>query len=196
MFRQALVTTGLVLTLSCASAMAQDVTDYLGVPGPITIGSTDYVLAWSSNPQDGYFKQEYLPAGAPPESYDSMVIVEFLASDLPLQQVVGAQIAMIEDRKATTDPLANYAVFDNAGAGEYLLDFLLSAKDANGEYIVEWNGYRYAEAEFDGQDGSILFALSERSYGNDNAEAFLRGLSDFKATRTNDLTAADMPHLQ
>jgi hypothetical protein len=194
MFYQALVTTGLALTLTCASPLAQEVTDYLGVPGPITIRNTEYVLAWSSHPREGYFKQEYLPAGATPESYESMVIVEFLAGDMPLQQVVGTQIAMIEDRKASSDPIANYAIFQNEG--EYLLDFVLSAKDAAGEYIIEWNGYRYAEAELDGEGGSILFALSERSYGNDNAEAFLRGLSDFKSAKTNDLIAAPMPELR
>ncbi len=194
MFRQAMITTGLAFTLTCATALAQDATDYLGVPGPITIGNTNYVLAWSSNPQEGYFKQEYLPAGATPETYESMIIVEFLASDLSIQEVVGAQIAMINQRKASNDPLANYAIFQNEG--EYLLDFLLSAKDEAGEYIIEWNGYRYAEAKLDGQSGSILLALSERSYGNDNAEAFLRGLSDFKAARTNDLVAAQMPELR
>lgn len=194
MFRQTLVATGLIFTLSCASVTGQEAIDYLGIPGPITIGDTDYSLAWSSSPQDGYFKQEYLPAGVEPDTYESMVIVEFLAGDMDLQQVIGAQIAMIEERKATSDPLANYAIFQSDD--EYLLDFLVSAKDANGEYIVEWNGYRYAQASFDGQSGSILFALSERSYGNEDSEAFLRGLSEFKAARTNDLVAAQMPELR
>ncbi len=194
MFYQTLVTAGLALTLTCASPLAQDSTDYLGFPGPITIGDTDYVLAWSSNPREGYFKQQYLPAGATPETYESMVIIEFLAGDVPLQQVVGAQIGMIDERKASTDPIANYAIFQNEG--EYLLDFVLSANDAKGEYIIEWNGYRYAEAELDGEGGTILLALSERSYGNDKAEAFLRGLSDFKAAKTKDLIAAPMPDLR
>ncbi len=185
----------LVLLCSGLPAAAQDATDYLGVPGPITIGDTDYVLAWSAQPSQGYFKQEYLPAGADPETYQSMVIVEFLATDLPLGDVVTAQTSMIAERKATSDPIANYAIFANDAQDEVLLDFVLSAKDANGEYMIEWNGYRYAEATFDGQSGALLFAVSERAYGNEASEAFLRGLSDFKSARITALTAADMPAL-
>lgn len=190
------VTAAAVLALSCSiPAFAQDAEDYLGVPGPITVGDTEYVLSWSSNPQPGYFKQEYLPEGATPESYDSMVMVEFFATEAPLTDVVAAQVGMINQRKAT-DPIANMALFNNEDAGEILLDFILSAKDEAGEYILEWNGYRYAEAEFDGQEGSLLFAVSERAYGNDNSENFLRGLSDFKQKRLLDLTLADLPQVQ
>ncbi len=194
MFRRTIAATAMLTMLSALPAMAQEVTDYLGVPGPITVGDTDYVLSWSSNPSEGYFKQEYLPEGAVPESYESMVMVEFLASDMPLTDVISAQMQMINARK-DTDPVANAALLQNDETGEFVLDFLLSAKDENGEFILEWNGYRYAEAEFDGQRGSILFAISERAYGNEASEAFLGNLREFKAQRTLDLSKADLPEL-
>lgn len=175
-----------------APALAQEAVDHLGIGGPISLGGTAYDLVWSSQPSAGYTKQEYLPEGAALESYQSMVLVEFLATELPISDVVAAQMAMIEQRKAS-DPIANMAVFENAGQGEILLDFVLSAKDANGEYIIEWNGYRYSAAEHDGQKGALLLAISERAYGNAEAEAFLRGLGEFKAQRTGDLTRADLP---
>ena len=185
----------LVAMICAAPAVAQDAEDYLGVPGPIQVGDTAYSLSWSSNPQPGYFKQEYLPDGAVPESYDSMVMVEFLVTDLPVTDVVAAQISMIEQRKGT-DPVANFAVFDNPETGEILLDFLLSAKDENGEFILEWNGYRYAKVEFDGQEGSMLFAVSERAYGNEASEAFLGNLGEFKGQRLLELTQAGLPALE
>lgn len=195
MSRKSFAAAALIALCASAPSIAQDVTDYLGVPGPITVGDTEYLLSWSSQPSEGYFKQEYLPAGATPEAFESMVIVEFFATDLPLTDVVGAQTAMISQRKATTDPIANFAIYNNDETDEILLDFILSAKDANGEYILEWNGYRYKAAEFEGQSGSMLFALSERSYGNEEAEAFLRGLSEFKQGKIMDLTSADLPTL-
>lgn len=195
MFRQSLTAAALVALCCTSPALAQEATDYLGVPGPITIGGTDYVLSWSSNPQPGYFKQEYLPQGSTPETYQSMVMVEFLASDLSLPDVVAAQVDMINQRKAS-DPVANFALFNNPDSEELVLDFLLSAKDERGEFILEWNGYRYSEEKFDGQQGSVLFAISERAYGNEASESFLRGLSEFKAQRLLDLTAADLPDLQ
>ncbi|MFD1253240.1 hypothetical protein DEVEQU_00657 [Devosia equisanguinis] len=195
MFRQTIAATALLGLMSIAPAHAQPVTDYLGIPGPITVGETRYELAWSSNPQPGYFKQEYLPEGSAPESYKSMVIVEFLSTDMPLTDVVSAQASMIEQRKAT-DPVANMAIFNNPDSDEILLDFLLSAKDEKGEFILEWNGYRYAAGEFEGQQGALLFAVSERAYGNAASEEFLKNLRDFKAQRLVDLTSADLPELK
>lgn len=194
MFRQTITAAALLALCSITPAQAQDVTDYLGVPGPITVGDTDYVLAWSSNPQPGYYKQEYLPVGSIADSYESMVMVEFLVTDAPITEVVGAQASMVEQRKVS-DPIANYAVLDHPDNGEYLLDFLLSTKDANGEFILEWNGYRYVESQFEGQRGSMMFAISERAYGDAASEAFLRNLREFKARRLLDLTEADLPEL-
>ena len=194
MFRQTITATALLALCSIVPAQAQDATDHLGVPGPITVGDTDYVLSWSSNPQPGYYKQEYLPEGANADSYDSMVMVEFLVTDSPITEVVGAQASMVEQHKGS-DPVANYAVFDHPDNGEYLLDFLLSTKDENGEFILEWNGYRYVEGEFEGQRGSMLFAISERAYGDAASEAFLRDLRDFKAQSLSELTEAELPEL-
>lgn len=195
MFHQTLAAAALLAMFSAAPAAAQTTTDYLGVPGPITIGDTDYVLSWSSNPQPGYFKQEYLPAGDKLESYNSMVIVEFLATDRPTADVVSAQVDMINQRKAS-DPIANMAMFSNPKTSEIVLDFVLSAKDQAGEYIIEWNGYRYGDAQFEGKNGSLLFAISDRAYGNDASKTFLRGLTDHKTQRINSLTKADLPEIK
>ncbi len=46
-----------------------------------------------------------------------------------------------------------------------------------------------------GKPGSILFAISERAYGNEASEAFLGNLREFKAQRTLDLTKAELPDL-
>ena len=51
------------LSFSAGPVLAQDVTDYLGVPGPIAFDGTDYLLSWSSQPNAQYTKQEYVPAG-------------------------------------------------------------------------------------------------------------------------------------
>lgn len=195
MFRQMLSAAAFVAAIAVTPGFAQEVTDYLGVPGPISIDDVDYELAWSSNPQPGYYKQEYIRAGDRLESFQSMVLVEFLASDLTLEQVVSAQADMINQRKGT-DPVANMALFSNPDAGEIMLDFLLSAKDEAGEFIIEWNGYRYAEAQRQGERGTLLFAISERAYGDDASESFLRGLGEFKAKRLLDLTTADLPEVQ
>lgn len=194
MFAQKIFAAGLAALCVITPALGQDVTDYLGVPGPISVGGQDYALAWSSNPQAGYFKQEYLPQGATLENYESMVILEFVATDAPVAEAVAAQTAMIEQRKGT-DPVANFALYNNDDNGEILLDFILSGKDESGEFILEWNGYRYGEGEQDGENGTLLFAISERAYGNEASENFLRNLGGFKEQRLLDLTQVDFPEL-
>lgn len=196
MFRRFHFVAMLIWVLIAAPALAQDKTDRLGVPGPLKVGGESYTLVWSSQPTADYFKQQYLPSGQKLESYKSMVIVEFLATDRPMAEVVAAQTNMIRERKAGNDPVANFAVFENPSTGEVLLDFILSARDQRGEYIVEWNGYRYVEAEFKGRRGVLLFALSERAYGNQASEQFLRELATFKKARIQALTTASRPELK
>ncbi|MHA6690908.1 hypothetical protein [Devosia sp. A449] len=182
-------------SLAAMPVIAQDVTDYLGVPGPIAFGDTDYLLAWSSQPDGQYTKQEYLPAGQTPEAYDSMILVEFLAADLTPLAMASAQVELLNDRKQT-DPLVNMDLIENEATGEVILDFIVSTKDENGEYIVEWNAYRYANAESsDGQIGGLLFAISHRAYGNDAAKEFLGTLKGFKGTQMQALATAALPAL-
>ncbi|HTN61741.1 MAG TPA: hypothetical protein VL147_09315, partial [Devosia sp.] len=151
------------VVLAVSPVMAQQVTDYLGVPGPIAFDGTDYLLAWSSQPTPQYTKQEYVPVGQTPESYGSMVMVEFLAADMTPAAMANAQVDLLNQRKQT-DPLVNMNLIQNEGTGEVILDFIVSSKDADGEYIVEWNAYRYASTETgEGQAGGMLFAISHRA---------------------------------
>ena len=61
MFRQTITAAALLALCSIVPAQAQDATDHLGVPGPITVGDTDYVLSWSSNPQPGTISRNICP---------------------------------------------------------------------------------------------------------------------------------------
>lgn len=183
------------LSLFAAPAIAQKVTDHLGVPGPISFDGTDYLLSWSSKPNAQYTKQEYVPAGQTPQTYESMVMVEFLVTDMTPLQIANSQIDMLNKRKAT-DPLVNMGIIKNDQTGEVLLDFIVSSKDDKGEYIVEWNGYRYAKSEnAEGEAGGMLFAISHRAYGNAASEAFMKALRNFKGAKVQELSKAKLPEL-
>ena len=178
-----------------STALAQTPTDYLGVPGPIDFDGARYDLAWTSRPSPNYVKQEYVPAGQGPESYESMVLVEFIEADLTPMALAKAQTDMLDQRKGS-DPLVNSSVVRNDATGEVILDFLMSTKDAAGEYIVEWNGYRYANVTTrDGRRGGMLFAISRRAYGNDAAQAFLTQLRTMKEEQILILARAALPEL-
>lgn len=181
------VTAIFALILMAAPAAAQ-VVDYLGVPGPIILDGESHELAWSSKPSANFVKQEYLPSGQSPEAYDRMMLVERLTGNVKVIDAVKNQIEMLKKRK-DTDPLANFEVLQKNATGEVLLDFLVSVKDSKGEYVLEWNLYRYAPMK----SGVLLFAVSHRAYGNENAKAFLGGLKQLRTARTGALLKADLP---
>lgn len=187
----ALVAMGLVT----APALAQDVADPLGVPGPIAFDGKEYLLAWSSQPTPDYTKQEYVPAGDSVETYDSMIMVEFIVADLTPLDMAAAQVDVLNERKAS-DPLVNMDLIQNDQTGEVLLDFIVSSRDQNGQIIVEWNAYRYASAETtDGEMGGLLFAVSHRAYGDDASRAFMTKLSALRTEQLQALASAPLPAL-
>ena len=167
------------------SAAAQEpVSERLSLPGPISFGPDTYLLAWSSHPSPGYYKQEYVPVGQTPEHFRQMVLVEASVAGSDVEHAVTDQVRWIAKRQS--DPLANYAVVGNPKNGEAILDFLLSSDDPKQEYTVEWNAYRYAPLRgSDGKSGVLLFGISRRAYGDDAME-FLRSL---KSTRPQEIEA-------
>ena len=182
-----LTTAVFALALMAAPVAAQTV-DYLGVPGPINLAGQTYELSWSAQPSDNYIKQEYVPAGQRVETFDQMVLLERVTGDIKVIDAVKSQIDMLQKRKSS-DPLVNFDILNKDATKEVVLDFLISTKDSKGEYIVEWNLYRYVPK----QSGVLLFALSRRAYGNDNAKTFLGNLKQLRKTDTGVLLKAELP---
>lgn len=175
-------------------AVAAEVVDHLGVPGPIRFDGKPFALAWSAKPSAGHTKQEYVPAGQKVETYEQMLLVERMAGKLKAIDAARAQMQMLEKRKAS-DPLVNMSLIQNPKNSEVLLDFIVSAKDRDGKVIVEWNAYRYATIE-GAEPGIMLFGVSHRAYGNENAKAFLGQLKTLRSAQIGALAGADMPKLR
>jgi hypothetical protein len=168
------------------------IVDHLGVPGPIRFDGTDFELAWSTRTGAGYVKQEYLPKGQSPQTYTRMVMVEALAGNTTPLDAASAQMKSLNQRKAN-DPLVNMSVIKNDKTGEVLLDFIVSAKNERGETIVEWNAYRYAGR---GRAGLLLFAISHRAYGSQDARAFLAELKQKRPAQIDSLAKASLPDIR
>lgn len=165
-----------------SDAPSEKAVERLGVPGPIAFNDETYVLAWSSHPEAGLYKQEYLQAGEPADRFSSMVMID-LRSDGPaaiqMAQGIATQIAARKD----ADPVANYDTIVNPETKEVIIDFLLSAKDADGVQIVEWSAHRYT-TQPDGT-GTVLVGNTRRGYG----EAAIDFLKSLKAVRQRDIEA-------
>ena len=78
-----------------------------------------------------------------------------------------------------------------------MLDFLISENSADGKKvnILERNVYRYkAVTDQNGKKAVILFAASERAYGNE-VDAFLLALKTNKSTLQNAVAAFTLPQV-
>ncbi len=169
-------------------------TDYLNVPGPIVLGKDTFKLAWTSHPSPAYYKQEYITAKDKLEKFKKMVMVEALTGDSRPADLVKAKTTELNQMKQT-NPIVNYETFQKNG--EYMLDFLISENSADGKKvnILERNVYRYkAVTDQNGKKAVILFAASERAYGNE-VDAFLLALKTNKSTLQNAVAAFTLPQV-
>ena len=187
MMHSKLIAAAALTALMAGPALAQS--DMLGVPGPVSFQGQDYALAWTSQPTDDYFKQEYVPQDQTVEAYTEMVLIEAVAGAITPMQAAALQAQMLDARKPS-DPVVNYEIIQNEAAGEVLLDFVVSDLSAD-PIVVEWNAYRYmplAKGE-----GVALFAVSRRGYGEDGAREFLGNLGPLRSEAINALATFETP---
>jgi len=186
----AVAVAALVTAIAVTPALAQS--DTLGVPGPVAFLGQDYNLSWTSQPSEAYVKQEYVPAGQSPQTFTEMILVEAVSGDMTPMQAAATQIKSLEARKPN-DPVVNYQIIENEGAGEVMLDFVVSDLKAD-PIIVEWNAYRYMRLA-DG-NGVALFAVSRRGYGEEGARALLGSLTQVRAQVIKELATYSVPAIR
>jgi hypothetical protein len=187
---------GLLFTVlmlgNIGSARSDSAVDRLSLADSIEFNGESYWLSWSSHPKPHYYKQEYLPAGQTSERFQRMLLVEAILPGIDVNDAVAAKVSVLNKRKLT-DPTVNFAVVKNPKNGEIILDFILSAQDAKGEDIVEWNAYRYAALSGKGgTSGVLLFGISRRAYGDDSTN-FLRRLKSARPAEIKALAAYPLP---
>jgi hypothetical protein len=176
-----------LLGLGLAPALAQE--DAIGVPGPIVFEGETFDLVWTSHPNEGFYKQEYLPEGQAVEAYGQMFMVDVLLDGATAEGAAGNMIAGLQQRQAT-DPMVNFDLIQNDATGEIILDFLLS-DESTGTLIVEWNAYRYVPLD----GGLAMFGISRRGYGDD-VDGFLDDLADWRLGAIEALANLDLPAIE
>ena len=170
-------------------------TNYLNVNGPIVFENKSFNLNWSSHPSANFYKQEYLSKGEDANKYKMMLMVDVIAGETNLKNVVSAKVAELKKMKEG-NPMVNYEIIQNPKTGEYLLDFLLTANAADGTTsIVERNIYRYKT--FTGKAGNkgvLLFAVSSRAYAKEVNNFFI-ALKANRKVLINEVVQFKMPEI-
>lgn len=175
-------------------SLNDEITDRIGVKGPLEFNGKNFMLAWSDKPRDNYYIQEYLPEGQKPESFDEMMTIHLFITDLSLYDAVQQKGKELTARKST-DPLCNYQITKSPDENEFMIDFLLSESKGEISDIVEFNVHRYKEVNLgNNQKGIVVYAYSKRSYG-DEITGFLKMLKDSKINYLNEMALTKMPEV-
>lgn len=173
-------------------SVSDDVTDRIGVKGPLFFNGINYNLAWSDKPKDYYYIQEYLPDGEKPENFNQMMTIHLFVTETGVYDAVQQKVKELNRRK-NTDPLCNYQVTESPDGKEYMVDFLLSESRGDEMTIAEFNVYRYKKADTgNGENMLLVYAYSKRSYGDD-ITGFLTMLKDEKINYLKEMAAVEIP---
>ncbi len=187
----------LLLLLSCIilqsfTTVTTDPIDRNGVKRALTFDKTVFDLAWSSNPNKGYYIQECLPKGEKVESSNQMLSIQLLESDISINNVASQKLRELNERKKT-DPICNYQVIENPDANEVIIDFLIGESKNDKMTIVEFNVYRYKQLELpEGKKAIILYFYSKKSYG-ERITPFLQTLKIERTKYINEMIGTDIP---
>jgi hypothetical protein len=183
-----------LLTLTGFSAKVNNgVVNYFGIPETISFNKLDYKLAWSSHPNNIYYKQEYVPAGDTVARFRDMIMIDFIQIGLPVKAAVEAQVKTIIERKKT-DQVCNYQVLKKSD-DDLILDFIMSDY-TSADNVVEWSAYHYSQyTDKAGHKGVLLFGVSHRVY-KDQIIPFMTSLLKYKTDNLKVLSTFPTPEIQ
>jgi hypothetical protein len=171
------------------------VVNYYGIPDNIPFEGTDYILSWSSHPNEVYYKHECLPKGEKPNHFVNMLMIDFIQGNFTAKDVAGNKIKTLIERKKT-DAVCNYDLIESPDGKEFILDFIMSTSTNNKTNLVEWSCYHYKNyADKEGHIGVILYGISNRGY-DDDVTSFLRTLPQRRETARNAIIKNPIPEIQ
>lgn len=171
--------------------------DFLNIGDKIHFAGKDYHLAWSSHPNEAYYKQEYVAKGDKVEHYKRMIIIDFVESKHKPKDAVKLLIQNLEKRKKT-DPVVNHQVFEKED--EFIIDFLLSEVSEDGKTIktLERNVYRYFHINNPKtkKKGILIFAVSDRAYTTKEMDKLFDTLKNHQFDLVNQVGAVQKLEIQ
>lgn len=184
-----------ILMMAKGFAQTKKAMDYISVQGPVSFNGKMFQLDWSAHPAPDFYKQEYLPAGEATGKYKTMLLIDVLTGDKKVKDIAVQKITELKQMQLQ-NPMVNYNTFENAGTGEYMIDFLLTANDAAGNInIIERNVYRYKQfTTASGQKGVLLFGISTRAYAKE-VDVFFKALKNNKNDLVNKVARFILPSI-
>lgn len=166
--------------------------NYFGNTDTLTFNESKYSLAWSSNPSQGYYKQEYLLDSTTIEEYNEMFLVEALKGKISPEVAAELKVNELKELKKN-NPVINWNVYEKKN--ERIIDFVIT----DGATQYEWNLYRYSVLKnTDGQKYLVLYAYSYKDtlYTNEDLKPFFNRIMENRNLLISKLGAFKLPELK
>ena len=144
-------------------------TDFLGVSS-ITLDEQVYSLKWS-NANKTRIIEEYLLPQESVARYNTKLILEIQAGET-VEDIVEAKLIELANEKREGRVL-DYKKMEIDNPDEIVLEFTVGVVREQEIHNVEWNVYRYKP----NNGGVLLFAMSKRTYEENNIGAFMQTVS-------------------
>ncbi|AWG22069.1 hypothetical protein FFWV33_11380 [Flavobacterium faecale] len=170
------------------------IVDFLHTGTILKFEDHNFHLAWSSHPNTTYYKQEYLRTSDNKfETYQKMLIVEAVQSDILVEQASNMKLNELEKLKKD-NPLVQTNIEKANNQDEKVISFMLSG----GHNVLEWNIYRYQQQKNDRGTFLVLYAYSYRNYftKKEDIVKFLEYVKANNSKITNLVNSAAVPKIK
>lgn len=146
-------------------AKAQDIQDFLSIPGPIELDGTEYFLSWSKPMSKTLYRQQYLPAEERMEEFTQLLDFSYFTKEIEMELAVRQKVEEIQDREKS-DKYAKVNVIESPDGKEYIVDYSISENLTKGNSFIEYNVYRFKTIGSENGKSFLILSYAKRMYGD------------------------------
>lgn len=124
---------------------SQQVTDLLGIAGPIQFNGTEFLLSWSKQNSKSLYYQQFVPSDERREEYHQALNFSFLDKDIDIKDAVRQKIIQTQNlQKKMKSPILN--VTESPDGREFIVDYVLDETTDMGNPLFEYHINRFKKA--------------------------------------------------
>lgn len=148
---------------------SQNVTDRIGIAGPIEFNGTEFFLSWSKQNSKLLYLQQFLPKDERIEEFNQLLNFSYLNKDIEIEEAVRQKVSQIQKlQEKMKNTIIN--VTESPDGKEFIIDYSLIETPEKGNAYLEYNINRFKKTGADNK-ALLVLAYSKRIYGDSKSAA-------------------------
>lgn len=158
-----------LVVFTVSNLKCQQVTDRLGIAGPVEFNGTEFFLSWSKQNSKLLYLQQFLPRDERIEEFNQLLNFSYLNKDIEIEEAVRQKVAQIQKmQEAMKNTILN--VTESPDGKEFIIDYTLVETPEKGNAFLEYNVNRFKKTGADSK-ALLVLAYSKRIYGDTRSAA-------------------------